>query len=258
VRAASRLFVFAIAVLTLIGCSSSTPTTPTPTPASTTTPTPAPAPVLITFDISGVVHESAPTEDVVLSGATVGIHFVGCPTCPHDNQSTTTDDAGHFTLTGLETAGFMLVVSKPGYDTVSYGIVELPRDQHPTIGVQPNGRVLSIAVSGRNDCVDLPSVSFNSDPGGLGFGWGGRVYARLPVHHDGVIRVASSGLVTPFDIGCCPGYVTRLHSDGHAEYWRYVYLDRDLPVEGGFVYLVTFTGDFDYCQPWGMNATAPN
>jgi Carboxypeptidase regulatory-like domain len=258
VRAASRLFVFAIAVLTLIGCSSSTPTTPTPTPASATTPTPAPAPVLITFDISGVVHESAPTEDVVLSGATVGIHFVGCPTCPHDNQSTTTDDAGHFTLTGLETAGFMLVVSKPGYDTVSYGIVELPRDQHPTIGVQPTGRVLSIAVSGRNDCVDLPSVSFNSDPGGLGFGWGGRVYARLPVHHDGVIRVASSGLVTPFDIGCCPGYVTRLHSDGHAEYWRYVYLDRDLPVEGGFVYLVTFTGDFDYCQPWGMNATAPN
>jgi len=36
-----------------------------------------PIPPPVTWDISGVVHESAPTENVLLSGATVGIHFAG-------------------------------------------------------------------------------------------------------------------------------------------------------------------------------------
>jgi Big-like domain-containing protein len=36
-----------------------------------------PSPLVPTYDITGVVHESAPTEDVVLAGATVGIHFAG-------------------------------------------------------------------------------------------------------------------------------------------------------------------------------------
>lgn len=78
-----------------------------------------PGPQPTGFDISGVVHESPPTEDVPVSGATVGIHFVGCSTCPHDNEATTTDVNGRFTFRGIETAGFALVVSKPGYETTS-------------------------------------------------------------------------------------------------------------------------------------------
>jgi hypothetical protein len=178
---ASRLFVFAIAVLTLTGCSSSTPTTPAPTPTSTpttpTTPTPTPTPTLITFDIIGVVHESAPTEDVALSGATVGVHFVGCPTCPHDNQTTVTDGAGHFALQGIETAGFSLVVSKQGYETTSYNIAQLPRDQHPDISLIPDLAMVRVIFEGvfqPSECSGF--FSCNRD-------------FTFPVHHQGAIII---------------------------------------------------------------------
>ena len=92
---------------------------------------------IVRYDISGVVHESAPTESVLLPGATVGIHFVGCPSCPHDNQTTTTDGSGRFTLPGIDVPGFALVVVKPGYEAVSYPVGQLPRDQHPDIGLTP-------------------------------------------------------------------------------------------------------------------------
>jgi hypothetical protein len=206
------------------------------------------------FTITGRAHGSAPTEHVPLAGARVEI--VG--DTPLAGQVLTTDAQGRFSLPPVLDAGFAIKVKKPGYEDVQRDIVMLPRDQQLDIDVPPVRSVLNVAVSGRNDCVDLPSVHFSTLPGGNGFSWGGRVYARLPIHHDGIIRVASSGLVLPFSIGCCPGYLTRLHRDGRGEYWRGVDVDTDLPVEGGFVYLITFTGDVDHCQAWGMNATAPN
>jgi hypothetical protein len=96
-----------------------------------------PVPAAPRYDISGNVHESAPTANVALAGATVGIHFVGCPSCPHDNQTVTTDATGRFTFAAIETAGFSLVVSKSGYETTFFNIAQLPRDQHPDIGVNP-------------------------------------------------------------------------------------------------------------------------
>lgn len=208
----------------------------------------------LSYTITGMAHESAPTEHVALAGARVEI--VG--DTPLAGQTFTTDWRGRFSLPPVLDAGFAIKVKKPGYEDVQRDIVMLPRDQQLDIDVPPVRRVLNVAVSGKNDCVDLPSVRFSTLPGGNGFSWGGRVYARLPIHHDGIIRVASSGLVLPFSIGCCPGYLTRLHRDGRGEYWRYVDVDTDLPVEGGFVYLITFTGDVDHCKAWGMNATAPN
>ena len=95
-------------------------------------------PLASTYDISGVVHESAPTENVLLSGATVGIHFAGCPTCPHEGQKTTTDAQGRFTLPGIDTAGFTLWVQKPGYEATPFNIAMLPRDLHPDIGSPPS------------------------------------------------------------------------------------------------------------------------
>ena len=98
---------------------------------------PKPLPPPVTFDITGVVHEGAPTENVMLAGATVGIHFAGCPTCPHDNQETTTDAQGRFTLPSIDTVGFTLWVQKPGYEATDFVVAQLPRDQHPSISVTP-------------------------------------------------------------------------------------------------------------------------
>jgi len=131
---------------------------------------PRPGPVL--YDLDGVVHETAPTDDVVLSGATVGIHYVGCPTCPHDNESTVTDASGRFRLGGLEAPGFAFVVTKPGYDVVSYGIMDLPRDQHPTIAVSPSSLVVHELFS--KDCRS------SSAPGSA--------TTRFAVHRDGVLH----------------------------------------------------------------------
>ena len=172
-----------------------------------------PVPPAPSYDISGVVHESAPTENVMVAGATVGIHFAGCPSRPNDNQSTTTDDSGRFELTGIGAAGFALVVSKPGYDSTSYRIAQLPRDQHSSIGLVPAAGQRAIRVSGTNDCVDLPFALFRR-PGAI---WGGRVYVRLPVHRNGILRIDSAGLVLPFIGSRLEGDITRLHADGRAE-----------------------------------------
>jgi hypothetical protein len=103
------------------------------------------------FDIAGVVHESVPTDSVAVAGATVGIHFVGCPTCPHDNQTATTDSAGRFTLAGIETGGFVLFVSKPGYDMTEYAVAQLPRDASPDIALNPTGRCSYVVKPEIND-----------------------------------------------------------------------------------------------------------
>ncbi len=126
-----------------------------------------PGPVL--YDLDGIVHETAPTADVVVAGATVGIHYVGCPTCPHDNESTITDASGRFRLPGIASPGFSLVVTKPGYDVVSYGIVDLPRDQHASIGISPLGDKTETLAGECHSNVQESAAT------------------RVAVHHDGVL-----------------------------------------------------------------------
>jgi len=106
------------------------------------------------YDITGVVHESVPTTSVPVSGATVGIRFVGCPTCPHDNETTMTDAAGRFILPGIETAGFALIVSKPGYEAASYNVAVLPRDQSADITLVPDAAPTTSHLSG-DLCTDV-------------------------------------------------------------------------------------------------------
>jgi hypothetical protein len=176
----------------------------------------------VRFDISGVVHESAPTQGVALSGATVGIHFVGCPTCPHDNEATTTDDTGHFTLRGIETAGFSLVVSKPGYDTTQFGVVQLPRDSHPDIAMRPAD--ISSDITGTDVCTEHPIDPFFS---GLCrredhiccenqlCELKARTMAVFDVHRDGTANSAFSPFVFPFQ-GYDFGLVYYISSSGQA------------------------------------------
>jgi len=139
-----------------------------------------PPPTPVTYDITGVVHESAPTENVMLAGATVGIHLAGCPTCTHEGQETTTDVTGHFTLPGIDTPGFSLVVSKPGYDTTDYYIAQLPRDQHPDIGVAPQFAIIQEIFEG--------TYNLAADCGVTGAGLACSKSLDFPAHHAGVME----------------------------------------------------------------------
>jgi hypothetical protein len=89
--------------------------------------------VLVAYDITGIVHESAPKEAVFLWGATVRISGG-----PHDGETATTDDSGRFIFHGIETPGFTLQVTRNGYNSSQYGIVALPRDQYADIALSPS------------------------------------------------------------------------------------------------------------------------
>jgi hypothetical protein len=86
------------------------------------------AAVHVTTTITGVVHESAPTENVLLPGATVDVQ--GCPTCPAESRRVITDDTGRFALRGVDVLGFSVSVVKPGYLETTHSVTQLPRDQH--------------------------------------------------------------------------------------------------------------------------------
>jgi hypothetical protein len=208
-------------------------------------------PVKRGFDISGVVHESAPTENVLLPGATVGIHFAGCPTCPHEGQETIADDQGRFTLPGIETAGFTLWARRPGYDPMPFNIAMLPRDQHPSIGLVPSGYTI-LDFQGDDQCT-LPGSS------GSISGW--RDVGPFAVHSDGVI--AYLGAPTPGRIHFSDGNtdnVLKIESDGHRTPMPFAHsapppgvcdpwgcILGGFAVQGGYQYYLEFAGDFEHC-----------
>ena len=139
------------------------------------------------YDLEGVVHENAPTQDVLVPDATVGIHYVGCETCPHANESTTTDATGRFKLTGIATGGFALVVSKQGYETTTYGIAQLPRDQRPDITLAPDAAAVTTRFTG-DLCADA-AYWFPGNTYLLGQG----CYSRAPLTQRHVLPVHRGG-----------------------------------------------------------------
>jgi hypothetical protein len=166
------------------------------------------APAKRGFDISGVVHESAPTENVLLPGTKVGIHFAGCPTCPHEGQETIADDQGRFTLLGIETAGFTLWARKSGYDAVPFNVAQLPRDERPDIGLTPLGYV-TLDLRGDDQC---------KLPGGLtGVYSGVRYWGPIAVHRDGLIAALDRSARIGFSDGNLVR-VMRFGLDGRAIY----------------------------------------
>jgi hypothetical protein len=204
---------------------------------------------IVRYDISGVVHESAPTENVLLPGATVGIHFVGCPSCPHDNQTTTTDGSGRFTLHGIDTAGFTLWVSKPGYDAKSFEVVQLPRDQHPEVALTPLAGDVAFSISGSNAITDLspycgvPNASCDN-----------RLITSFPVHHSGELVVRE--LINPMwgspGVGVykfsAAGLLISITGGGGP--FR-------ANLEGGYKYTLAFTGEFPMSSPFRVVLTRP-
>ncbi len=83
----------------------------------------------VPFTLTGIVHETQPTEDTPIAGARVEVQGG-----PDNGVSAITDNAGRFSLE-VEAAGFVLRANKDGYDSVSVAISELSREQR--LGMLP-------------------------------------------------------------------------------------------------------------------------
>lgn len=105
---------------------------------------------------------------------------------------------------------------------------------------------VTLTRAGDDACVDLPRP-----PEGVR---GLREYARIPVEHDGQIVVRAAQL--PFTSN--QGYVYRQTGKG----WvpnevDYLLLRTPIPVQGGFVYMITFGGGKELCGRWSIDARHP-
>ena len=109
-----------------------------------------PLPPTLTYAISGIVHESEPTQGVNLADTRIEVVNGG----PLNGQVFTTDAAGRFTLPAVAAPGFALKFKKHGYDDYHADIVQLPRDEHLDIGVKPLRADILRTVQGRLSCVD--------------------------------------------------------------------------------------------------------
>jgi hypothetical protein len=168
-----------------------------------------------------------PTENVRVPGAAVGIHFVGCPTCPHDNESTTTDDTGRFTLRGIDTAGFTLWVSKVGYEASPFNVAQLPRDQHPEVALNPERALIREAFAFTFQPSDCP------DP------FACQRDLSFPVHHAGLI---SNQECDSRSFECSYAGLIRGNTEIERHFCYYP-AAWNWPVEAGFVYAVRACGD---------------
>lgn len=113
-------------------------------------------------------------------------------------------------------------------------------------GQQTPAADVTLTRSGDDACVDLPRP-----PEGVR---GLREYARIPVERDGQITVTAAQL--PFTSN--QGYVYRQTEKG----WvpnevDYLLLRTPIPVQGGFVYMITFGGGKELCGRWSIDARHP-
>jgi hypothetical protein len=189
--------------------------------------------------LTGVVHESKPTEDRKIGGVRVQVRGgepLGAPQ--------TTDAEGRFMLPSTA-PGAVIELTKDGYEPATITIRET--NGAITIAMTPTMRTMQIARSGKNDCSELPAP-----PAGVP---GVREYARFPVHHDGSVTVMAAQL--PFASN--PGFLYRLTPAGWVKNeFDYVLLRQPLPVLGGFWYVLTFGEGMDNCGPWSLDATHPS
>jgi hypothetical protein len=174
----------------MCGCTSATgvpdtPAAPTPT---VTTPSPAPAPTPAPtprFTVSGVIHETTPTERVSIAGVRVSIR-----SGPHDGETTTTDGSGWFAFDGIESPGFSVLMSKPEYDLATFDITSLTHDVQLDVALAPTLVAKIYEFRGNDSCL-LPK--WNGTPA--------RVVGEIAVHHDGLssFKSGASGCPCFFD-----------------------------------------------------------
>jgi hypothetical protein len=86
----------------------------------------------VSYEVSGVVHETAPTEAVLLSDVLVQV--VGGQL---DGHQVSTNANGVFVLPPVTAAGFSLRVKKAGYETVQVPVAALPHHLTHSLGLSP-------------------------------------------------------------------------------------------------------------------------
>jgi Carboxypeptidase regulatory-like domain/Bacterial Ig-like domain (group 2) len=176
----------------------------------------------VRYDITGVVHESAPTEHIPL--ADVLVEAVGGPL---DGQRTVTDRNGRFTMAGVPEGGFSFRVKKVGYETTRAPIVMLPRDQHVDVGLRPLLATVQEVFEGTiNECL------------GSGTGW--REF-QFAVHHDGPITSQEWHPPPTFERGICLYRGEELLWGAGCSFLPCLHFP---DVRGGFVYRVIVAGNF--------------
>jgi hypothetical protein len=159
------------------GCSSSSPSAP----ASA-------------FSISGVVHESAPTAQTFLSGATVRVSGGA-----HPGRLTTTDGSGRFVIEGIDAVPTTLLVSKAGYDEAQYQVTSF--DTAADVALSPT---LAIVTEDRSF-----ESGWNPEQGACWYypapSW------TFPVHHTGQVKLLIAQNV---GWGSASVWLERLMNDG--------------------------------------------
>jgi hypothetical protein len=201
--------------------------------------TSASAHVAVSFTISGVVHESAPTTDVTLAGALVTVSGG-----PYDQQTTTTDAAGHFVFAGLQETGFSLVVTQAGYDRSRYDVT-VPHDLAADIALSP---ILTIVTEDRSVMVSCASGSAV-----IPTDW------TFAVHHTGIVTLVKAEVTGYGPIETNFTWTDTRPTGAH----QFAFFGHAVTLPGGFRYELTLNMPDDdgfgvLCGQWHAVWTHPS
>ena len=249
-------FVAAMAAIGLTltaGCGH--PTDPDPpasaNPAVTAAPAASPA---ATFKITGIVHEAAPTQATRVADARVEVAGGAL-----DGQVFNSAPDGTFALPPLPGGQFDLYFKKAGYENVRYPVTGLRSDSAVDIGLRPLRTEVTRVVGGSNSCADIPRVSLRNSPGASASPT--PQWARMSIHHDGVIRVVGDTLRNPYAAKVSGG-IGQVSGDGVAVVVESLQgnmkHDTVIPVSGGFEYVFYWNGEMDKCRAWGVTLVHVN
>jgi hypothetical protein len=190
--------------------------------------------------ITIVIHESAPTEATAVADARIDITDGKAA-----GQTFSSNEDGRTVLPPVDLP-LALAIHKSGYESARVSLTAEPPNGQLEVALSPEVGEVRVRRGGSDSCSELPAP-----PEGLR---GLREYARLPVHHDGILTVTSAQL--PFFSN--PGFVYRQTATGWVKNEvDYVLLRSPIPLQGGFVYLITFGGDREQCGAWSIDLTHP-
>jgi hypothetical protein len=183
-----------------------------------------------TYEVAGLVHETAPMTDIGISHARIEV--VGGPLA---GQVSFADSDGHFRLLNTVREGnFYLNFTHPAYEDVRFWVRELPRDARVDVAMVPNPGQATVEIRGHDICTERPR-----DPVS-----GGRTITNFSVSRGGVFERLSQGDI-PFSIGV-DVTVYRLSPAGELA-WR-GWPAPQVRVEPGYTYYLEAHGDVELCR----------
>lgn len=157
------------------GCSQP-PSTPSPPAVSSPSPT-----------FTGQIHETAPTQAVLIGGAQITI--AGGPL---DGVSATSDASGAFSMPAVKSGGLNLVVSKQGYERRTVTVPDATASARVDVGLAPQYALVTEVLEG-----DLTAACPSSRPAPT-------ASLLFSPHHAGPLKITEGSLPA---IGFEPSFV---------------------------------------------------